>query len=137
MATTDAHRPTDIATAQSSSFKDDVESPSLSSSNALARFEFEPNKGKEGTKVLMVEWEDDDTTKHTEGDWEISWEGKRTVLPAREIPDDGSEVPVNRLYFLLGAGVTIPTAVHLRKANIAWESLHKTREIEQQMQSSL
>ena len=40
--------------------KDDVESPSLSSSNALARFEFEPGKGKNGTKVLMVEWEEDD-----------------------------------------------------------------------------
>ena len=35
------------------SARDDVESPSLSSSNALARFEFEPGRSKDGTKVLM------------------------------------------------------------------------------------
>ena len=96
---------------------DDVESPSLSSSNALARFEFEPGRSKEGTKVLMVEWEDDDTTRSIAGDWEISWEGKRTVLPAREHADattkdtNATDVPVNRLYFLLGAGVAVPTTV--------------------------
>ncbi|KAK3710277.1 hypothetical protein LTR37_010343 [Vermiconidia calcicola] len=70
--------------------KDDVESPSLSSSNARARFEFEPGKSRDGTKVLMVEWEDDVSTTDVKGDWEISWEGKRTVLPAREqAPEDG------------------------------------------------
>jgi hypothetical protein len=31
------------------------EAPALSSSRALARFEFEPGKGNEGTKFLMVE----------------------------------------------------------------------------------
>lgn len=102
--------------------KDDVESPSLSSSNALARFEFEPGKSKDGTKVLMVEWEDDDTTKRTPGDWEVSWEGKRTVLPARDNPDDGADLPVNRLYFLLGAGIDVPSAVHLKKGNVAWRT---------------
>lgn len=103
--------------------RDDVESPSLSSSNALARFEFEPGKSKEGTKVLMVEWEDDGTTQHVKGDWEISWEGKRTVLPAREsAAGDGEEMPVNRLYFLLGPGVSIPTNVKLQKGSVVWRT---------------
>jgi hypothetical protein len=107
---------------------DDVESPSLSSSNALARFEFEPGRSKEGTKVLMVEWEDDDTTRKIAGDWEISWEGKRIVLPAREQADatikdtNATDVPVNRLYFLLGAGVAVPTAVRLQKGSIVWRT---------------
>ncbi|KAM0701329.1 hypothetical protein Q7P35_011690 [Cladosporium inversicolor] len=107
---------------------DDVESPSLSSSNALARFEFEPGRSKEGTKVLMVEWEDDDTTRNIAGDWEISWEGKRTVLPARDHADattkdtNATDVPVNRLYFLLGAGVAVPTTVRLQKGNVIWRT---------------
>lgn len=103
--------------------RDDVESPSLSSSNALARFEFEPGKSKDGTKVLMVEWEDDDTTKVIQGDWEIGWEGKRTVLPAREqTGGGGDQVPVNRLYFLLGPGVNIPTTIKLRKGSVTWKT---------------
>lgn len=103
--------------------RDDVESPSLSSSNALARFEFEPGKSRDGTKVLMVEWEDDVSTQDVKEDWEISWEGKRTVLPAREqAPEDGSNRPVNRLYFLLGPGVSIPTTVKLQKGSIAWRT---------------
>jgi hypothetical protein len=112
----------------SSATLDDVESPSLSSSNALARFEFEPGRSKEGTKVLMVEWEDDDTTRSIAGDWEISWEGKRTVLPAREQADsttrdtNATDVPVNRLYFLLGAGVAVPTTVRLQKGTIVWRT---------------
>lgn len=106
---------------------DDVESPSLSSSNALARFEFEPGRSKEGTKVLMVEWEDDNTTRDISGDWEISWEGKRTTLPAKDHPpttmkDAGADAQVNRLYFLLGAGVAIPSAVHLRKGSVHWRT---------------
>jgi len=115
-------------TAFTSATPDDVESPSLSSSNALARFEFEPGRSKEGTKVLMVEWEDDDTTRNIAGDWEISWEGKRTVLPAREQADvttkdtNATDVPVNRLYFLLGAGVAVPTTVRLQKGNIIWRT---------------
>ncbi|KAK5173672.1 uncharacterized protein LTR77_002353 [Saxophila tyrrhenica] len=103
------------------SARDDVESPSLSSSNALARFEFQPGKSKEGTKVLMVEWEDDPTTQHIRGDWEVSWEGKRTVLPARETAD-GGEIPVNRLYFFLGPGVAIPATVKLQKGNVIWRT---------------
>lgn len=105
------------------SARDDVESPSLSSSNALARFEFEPGKSKEGTKVLMVEWEDDATTKDVRGDWELSWEGKKTVLPARETPaKSDAEAPVNRLYFLLGPGVSIPTTVKLQKGSVVWRT---------------
>lgn len=103
--------------------RDDVESPSLSSSNALARFEFEPGRSKDGTKVLMVEWEEDASTKSVQGDWELSWEGKRTVLPAREqSTDENEELPVNRLYFLLGAGVSIPTTVRLQKGSIVWRT---------------
>ena len=103
--------------------KDDVESPSLSSSNALARFEFEPGKSRDGTKVLMVEWEEDATTKESRADWELSWEGKKTVLPARDLaPEKDGEAAVNRLYFLLGPGVTIPTTVKLQKGHIIWRT---------------
>ena len=103
--------------------KDDVESPSLSSSNALARFEFEPGKSRDGTKVLMVEWEDDATTKEIQANWELNWEGKKTVLPAREQPgEEGGEAPVNRLYFLLGPGVSIPTTIRLQKGSVIWRT---------------
>ena len=101
--------------------RDDVESPSLSSSNALARFEFEPGRSKDGTKVLMVEWEDDAATTAIKGDWEIRWQGKKTVLPAREQSGDG-ENPVNRLYFLLGHGVSVPSTVKLQKGSIIWRT---------------
>ncbi|KAK4616675.1 uncharacterized protein CLAFUR5_12290 [Fulvia fulva] len=101
--------------------RDDVESPSLTSGNALARFEFEPGRSRDGTKVLMVEWEEDESTKGVAGDWEISWEGKRTVLPARD-QSPGEEAPINRLYFLLGPGVNIPTAVRLQKGSIVWRT---------------
>lgn len=99
-----------------------VESPSLSSSNALARFEFEPGRSKDGTKVLMVEWEDDDTTESIPGDWEISWEGKRTVLPARDQTQTGEEAAVNRLYFLLGAGVPVPSTITLQRGSVVWKT---------------
>lgn len=89
--------------------KDEVESPSISSTNALARFEFEAGHGREGTKILMVEWEDDDTTRGIRGDWHISWEGKTTVLPA----DDQPSNDVNRIYFLLPPGVAVPSSVTL------------------------
>jgi len=90
---------------------DEVESPSISSTNALARFEFEAGHGKEGTKILMVEWEDDDTTRGIRGEWHISWEGKgkTTVLPAEDQPNND----VNRIYFMLAPGVTVPSSVTL------------------------
>jgi hypothetical protein len=117
-------RPVDASFAATNGPADDVESPSLSSSNALARFEFEPGRSKEGTKVLMVEWEDDDTTRTITAEWEISWEGKRTVLPAQDQTGQkvGSEAPLNRLYFLLGAGVAVPTTIGLKKGNVTWRT---------------
>jgi len=88
---------------------DEVESPSLSNPTALARFEFESGRGNNGTKILMVEWEDDDTTRDIPGDWHISWEGKSTVLPA----GDHNVGDVHRLYFLLQPGVAVPPMVTL------------------------
>ena len=103
--------------------RDDVESPSLSSGNALARFEFEPGRSKDGTKVLMVEWEEDATTRGGDGDWEISWDGKRTVLPATDpTKDQGEEMPLNRMYFMLGPGVAVPTSVKLQKGSVKWRT---------------
>lgn len=86
---------------------DPTASPSPSS--ALARFEFEPGKGNEATKILMVEWEDESDEEAKSGDWEVSWEGKTTVLSAR----DGAEDKLHRMYFLLGPGVSIPPVVKL------------------------
>lgn len=77
---------------------------------ALARFEFEAGKGNEGTKILMVEWEDDDLTRSsTEGSWHVSWAGKTTVLPADERPSDSTR----RFYLLLPPNVTIPPVITL------------------------
>ncbi|KAF2280839.1 uncharacterized protein EI97DRAFT_428936 [Westerdykella ornata] len=105
--------------------KDEVESPSISSTNALARFEFEAGHGREGTKILMVEWEDDDSTRGERGDWHISWEGKTTVLPAKDQPTND----VNRMYFLLSPGVSVPSIVTLThrpedssKAPVIWHT---------------
>ncbi|CAI6341625.1 unnamed protein product [Periconia digitata] len=91
--------------------KDEVESPSISSANALARFEFEAGHGREGTKILMVEWEDDDTTRGVRGEWHISWEGKgkTTVLTAEDQPSND----VNRIYFMLAPGVAVPSSLTL------------------------
>jgi len=80
-----------------------------SPSSALARFEFEPGKGNEATKILMVQWEDESDEAPNSGDWEVSWEGKSTVLSAR----DGAEDRLHRIYFLLGPGVSIPPVVKL------------------------
>lgn len=92
---------------------DDTEqaSPASSSSTALARFEFESGRGNEGTKILMVEWEDENAEGSTKnmGDWEVSWEGKSTVLSAR----DGAEGKTHRLYFLLAPGASIPRIIKL------------------------
>ncbi|KIW01408.1 uncharacterized protein PV09_07172 [Verruconis gallopava] len=93
----------------------EVESPSISTPQARARFEFEPNKSNEGTKVVMVEWEDDDVTKNLEGTWTISWEGKSTVLPAEErnVEDERAEIQTHRTFFLLPAGVSVPALITL------------------------
>ena len=90
-------------------------SPAQSSSlGALVRFEFEAGRGNEGTKILMVEWEEDDSAQEgaagTSGSgWEVSWEGKTTLLSAR----DGAEDRLHRIYFLLGPGISIPPVVKL------------------------
>jgi hypothetical protein len=91
--------------------KDEVESPSISSTNALARFEFEAGHGREGTKILMVEWEDDESTRGVRGEWHISWDGKgtNTVLPAEDQPSND----VNRIYFMLAPGVAVPGSITL------------------------
>ncbi|KAF1965776.1 hypothetical protein BU23DRAFT_560814 [Bimuria novae-zelandiae CBS 107.79] len=98
-------------TTRAGTLPDEVESPSISSTNALARFEFEAGHGREGTKILMVEWEDDDTTRGIRGEWHISWEGKgkTTVLPAEDQPSND----VNRIYFMLAPGVGVPSSVTL------------------------
>ncbi|KAJ5650882.1 uncharacterized protein N7484_004605 [Penicillium longicatenatum] len=77
---------------------------------ALARFEFEAGKGNEGTKILMIEWEDDDLNRSAaEGSWHVSWTGKTTVIPADDRPSDS----LRRFYFLLPPNVTIPPVVTL------------------------
>ncbi|CAG7922607.1 unnamed protein product [Penicillium olsonii] len=78
--------------------------------NALARFEFEAGKANDGTKILMIEWEDDDLTRcSSEGSWNVSWTGKTTVLPADERPSDS----LRRFYLLLPPNTTIPPVVTL------------------------
>ncbi|KAI3139042.1 hypothetical protein CBS147326_2720 [Penicillium roqueforti] len=77
---------------------------------ALARFEFEAGKANDGTKILMIEWEDDDLTRSSsEGFWNVSWTGKTTVLPADERPSDS----LHRFYLLLPPNATIPPVVTL------------------------
>ncbi|KAL2818503.1 hypothetical protein BDW59DRAFT_127605 [Aspergillus cavernicola] len=79
---------------------------------ALARFEFEAGKGNDGTKILMIEWEDDDWSRSSFppcGSWNVEWEGKKAVLPA----DERAGSNTRRLYFLLPPHVTIPPAVTL------------------------
>jgi hypothetical protein len=95
-----------------------VETPtSPSSAFALSRFEFEADKGNEGTKILMVEW---DTSAGGEEDsgtsnWEVSWEGKTTVLPIRDLDTeiDESGTKSRRVYFLLPPGAPIPPLVSI------------------------
>ncbi|PYI26680.1 hypothetical protein BP00DRAFT_52006 [Aspergillus indologenus CBS 114.80] len=85
---------------------------------ALARFEFEAGKGNDGTKILMIEWEDDDLGRTSTdnsnnskggGSWHVAWEGKQAVLPADEKTKDNTR----RFYFLLPPHVTIPPTVTL------------------------
>lgn len=85
------------------------QAPALSSSAALARFEFESGRGNEGTKILMVEWSDEDVSN--KGDWEVSWEGKSTVLSA----GDGFEDRLHRIYFLLPPHSAIPRTIKLSR----------------------
>ncbi|KAI0419163.1 hypothetical protein F5X98DRAFT_82759 [Xylaria grammica] len=92
-----------------------VESPtSPSSTNALARFEFEAGRGNEGSKVLMVEWD----CSHIDGrevcaedriGWVVSWEDKSAAYPLSD--NDKSPSSLLRVYFLLPENAPVPPAV--------------------------
>jgi len=122
----------DTADSFPESTQGEVESPSLSTPQARARFEFEPNKGNDGTKVVMVEWEDDDSTREVKGSWTVSWEGKSTVLPADErnaTNDAQTDAHAHRLFFLLSAGSSIPAIITLTltpsasdKDSVVWQT---------------
>ncbi|EON64922.1 hypothetical protein W97_04156 [Coniosporium apollinis CBS 100218] len=118
---------TSASTASLTVYKDEVESPSTSNSNALARFEFEPGRNKDGTKILMVEWEDDDSTRGVRGDWHVDWEGKSrsTVLRA----DDQTGNDINRLYFLIPPGASVPAQVTLTHLPAGEEKGGSRREV--------
>lgn len=81
---------------------------SLVGVTALARFEFEAGHGNEGTKVMMVEWQDD-KSRHQNGSWHVSWSGKRTVFPADDRPSD----KIRRSYFLIPPGAAVPPHLSL------------------------
>ncbi|KAF1987762.1 hypothetical protein K402DRAFT_392565 [Aulographum hederae CBS 113979] len=116
-----------VDTARPSGSKDEVESPGVSTnSTALCRFEFESGRGNEGTKILMVEWEDDAKSRgggSGGGSWHVEWEGKSTVLRADDEKErrdsaggagnDGVGNNVKRMYFLLPPGVAVPPTVRL------------------------
>lgn len=58
----------------------------------------------------MVEWSDDDPDGPANmGDWEVSWEGKKTMLSAK----DGAEGKLHRMYFLLPPATSVPRIVKL------------------------
>lgn len=99
------------------SFADTPDTPESLSFSALARFEFEPGRANDGTKILMVEWEDDDSGSGSRaGSWRVEWEGKRAVLPADEHDhgnSDGTRKSTRRVYFLLPPDVGIPPVVSL------------------------
>lgn len=83
------------------------EDDTLHSVTALARFEFEPGRGNDGTKIIMVEWQDDHQERHMVGSWQVSWTGKKTTFAADDNPSDST----NRLYFLLPPGEPIPPSI--------------------------
>jgi len=108
-----------------------VETPTSPSSGlALSRFEFESGKANEGTKILMVEWDGSvgatTTTSNGQGetqpkengrkakssDWDISWDGKTTVLNVRDTDAPGDTC---RVYFLLPPGATVPPLITITR----------------------
>ncbi|KAI0136263.1 hypothetical protein BJ170DRAFT_4846 [Xylariales sp. AK1849] len=95
-----------------------VDSPATPlSQNALARFEFETGKGNEGTKILLAEWDptveggDSASTQQAQeqGGWEVSWEGKRTMVSLSEREDNATQ----RVYFLIPSDVTVPPMIKI------------------------
>ncbi|KAL2158587.1 hypothetical protein VTH06DRAFT_4354 [Thermothelomyces fergusii] len=101
---------------------DVIETPTSPSSGlARSRFEFETDKRNEGTKILMVEWEDtvpegDGSADQGggSGDWEVTWEGKGAVLPVRDV-DPEADSNLSRVYFLLPPGAPIPPLVEIKR----------------------
>ncbi|KAI1776712.1 hypothetical protein F4818DRAFT_358143 [Hypoxylon cercidicola] len=101
-----------------------MDSPiSPASPNALARFEFEAGRGKDGSKILMVEW---DPTPAGEDGWAISWEGKSSTFQVNEKVEDEEEVRApadkqrrQRVYFLLSSTATVPPIVTISHADSA------------------
>lgn len=101
------------AAATDASFVDSPATPS--SPGALARFEFESGKGREGTKILMVEWSTAsepvaDTTgpvpsQDDQGRWKVSWPGKTTEIFAQSERDGAA---TQRFYYLLPTEAPIP-----------------------------
>ena len=100
--------------------KSPVGPDTLKGVTALSRFEFEPGRSNDGTKILMVEWQDSQGERQKTGAWQVSWSGKRTVFSADDSPSDN----IRRVYFLLPPGSTVPPHVTLayhspRDASIA------------------
>ncbi|KAH6619884.1 hypothetical protein B0J18DRAFT_257304 [Chaetomium sp. MPI-SDFR-AT-0129] len=107
---------------------DIVETPTSPTSGlARSRFEFETDKRNEGTKILMVEWDDpapeqgarpgtgvpsESKNGHTESQWKISWEGKGDVLPVWDAETETGN-DIHRVYFLLPPGAPIPALVDI------------------------
>jgi hypothetical protein len=109
MAQTSSQRPhfePDGASLAATAVRDEA----VSSAGALARFEFEAGRGNEGTKILMVEWNEDDDSSKNHENWEVSWEGKSTILSERDGADEGG---THRLYFLLDPNVAVPRIVKI------------------------
>ncbi|RMZ78167.1 hypothetical protein DV738_g4055, partial [Chaetothyriales sp. CBS 135597] len=86
-----------------------VNPDTLTSVTALARFEFEPGRSNDGSKVLMVEWQDDEHESRQHGSYHISWPGMRTVFPAHDQPADN----IRRVFYLIPPGLAIPPHVTL------------------------
>ncbi|KAI0402062.1 hypothetical protein F4802DRAFT_388833 [Xylaria palmicola] len=92
-----------------------TESPtSPSSTNALARFEFEIGRGNEGTKVLMVEWDcshadGPELGSHDREGWVVSWEEKSAAYALND--DDKGPSSTLRVYFLLPEKAPVPPSV--------------------------
>ncbi|RMZ82929.1 hypothetical protein DV737_g1801, partial [Chaetothyriales sp. CBS 132003] len=86
-----------------------VNADTLTSVTALARFEFEPGRANDGSKVLMVEWQDDEHESRQQGSYHVSWPGMRTVFPADDQPADN----IRRVFYLIPPGLVIPPHVTL------------------------
>jgi hypothetical protein len=83
----------------------------MSAITAFARYEYETGKAQDGTKILMIEFEDEDDESRRDpaGTWHVAWSNKTTVLPSEERTADNSR----RLYFLLPPGAPVPPKVIL------------------------